>query len=764
MNMKTTRMIMMALAVMLSTTVMAKGYKITGKLTGNVDGKTIYLCKSGTDEQTKYRPVVLDSTIIRNGQFAFKGKLAEPSLLLLKYFPNDNRGDQENGRIAMRPVLPLFMGNEKVNVEGNVNDWQEDFMVAIYDTYDYKGTKISGSPLNDLYREYKQGRTDYTKRRSRLSEAFSKQYYDKNSVTPMDYVVKELARQDSAKAATCAFLKDFITRNSDNLAGVVALDESLSQFDNPTIEGLVASISDKMKATTQGQTMLEHANVIKRTAQGAPFADVTLMDADGRDHQLSEYLGKGNYTLLEFWASWCGPCRGSIPHLKQLYGLYHPQGFDIVSVSMDTDNKAWHKALDEEKMKWMQLICKDGFGQVAKTYNFNGIPYCVLIGPKGEIVETNCRDARLDRQMVKLYGNKLETFHLTAQLKELTDSVVILPMYFGDWQRNGMQKYALKDGKLDITLPLDKPQNLVLMRPGDHYHSVSIPAMAGEFANLTGSFADMKISGSNFYEQYAPIGEKLNMYQAKMSDDRDAYEKEYQRLVKNEKKNRKQMDANKAAYIESQEKLYAELKKEMTDYIKSHPSSEVSATLLQVVESDSLESVVKKFNYYVRNGRMKPVIDAMLKNAENERLAKEAKEAIKPGVLAPDFTLDDINGKPFTLSSLRGKYVVLDFWGSWCGWCIKGMPDMKKYYDKYRGKFEIVGVDCNDSVEKWKKAVKDNELPWLHVYNKAADGTPEKYAVEGYPTKVIINPDGTINKIIVGESQDFYNYMDELMK
>ena len=108
--------------------------------------------------------------------------------------------------------------------------------------------------------------------------------------------------------------------------------------------------------------------------------------------------------------------------------------------------------------------------------------------------------------------------------------------------------------------------------------------------------------------------------------------------------------------------------------------------------------------------------------------------------------------------------MVLDFWGSWCGWCIKGMPDMKKYYEKYRGKFEIVGVDCSDTVEKWKKAVADNQLPWLHVYNKAADGTPEKYAVEGYPTKVIINPDGTINKIIVGESQDFYKYLDDLLK
>ena len=292
--MKTKRIFIIALTALMTATATAKGYKITGRLQGDVEGKTIYLCKSGTDEKTKYRPQAIDSTVIRNGQFVFKGKLAEPTLLLLKYFPNDNRGDEENGRIAMRPVLPLFMGNEKVNIEANVNDWQDDFMTAVYDTYDYKNTQISGSALNDLYSEYKQGRTDYTERRSQLSDAFSKRYYDKNSVTPMDYVVKELARQDSAKAATCAFLKDFIMRNSDNLAGVVALDESLGTFDNPTIESLVAAISDKMKATTQGQNMMNHANVIKSTAQGAPFADVTLMDADGRDHQLSEYLGKGN--------------------------------------------------------------------------------------------------------------------------------------------------------------------------------------------------------------------------------------------------------------------------------------------------------------------------------------------------------------------------------------------------------------------------------------------------------------------------------------
>ena len=65
---------------------------------------------------------------------------------------------------------------------------------------------------------------------------------------------------------------------------------------------------------------------------------------------------------------------------------------------------------------------------------------------------------------------------------------------------------------------------------------------------------------------------------------------------------------------------------------------------------------------------------------------------------APDFTLSDINGKSLSLSSMRGKVVVLDFWGSWCVWCIRGIPDMKKYYEKYKGKFEIIGMDCGDSL------------------------------------------------------------------
>ncbi len=756
------RSLLMLFAVLLSATAMAKNYKITGTLKGDVEGKTIYLCQTGTDMLSRYHLVVLDSTIIRNGQFVFKGKLKEPTMLLLKFFPNDNRGEMEGERMAVRPVLPLFIDGGKINVEANVNNMSDDFTYTYYGTYDYKDAKITGSALNDLYREYKQTYTDYRERSTKLQGQFNQLYYYSDNVVPMNTIISSLNSIDSAKVEERNYLQQFISRNNDNIVGLTAFAETMSVFDKQSIERVTDALSDKMKNSLLGQKTMLKADTIKNTATGAIFQDYTLQDADGKDRKLSDYLGKGNYTLLEFWASWCGPCRGSIPHLKQLYGLYHKDGFNILSVSMDTDNKAWHKAMDEEKMSWPQLGTRDGFGEIANIYNFNGIPYCVLIGPKGEIVETNCRDARLDRQLAKIYGNKLETFHLTGKLDELTDSVLVMTMLYGDARRNPMQKYSLKNGKLDLTFTIDKPQTVILMRPGDYSHNANIPILPGEYANIEGSLNDYKVRGSYFYEQYAPVGERLNYYSAKMADARDAYETQYQELMKNEKKNAKLIASKKEAFVAFQKEQYDLMRKEMRDFISNNPRNEVSVTLLQVVEPEDMASTIDKLNYFVKNGRMKPVIDAMLKQAENDINAKKAKESIKEGVMAPDFTLNDIHGKPFKLSSMRGKWVILDFWGSWCYWCIKGMPDMKKCYEKYRGKFEIVGVDCNDTVEKWKKAVQDNDLPWLHVFNKAADGTPEKYAIEAYPTKIIVDPQGKINKIIVGESEDFYKYLDEL--
>lgn len=160
-------------------------------------------------------------------------------------------------------------------------------------------------------------------------------------------------------------------------------------------------------------------------------------------------------------------------------------------------------------------------------------------------------------------------------------------------------------------------------------------------------------------------------------------------------------------------------------------------------------------------------------SAQNDDAEKEqtvgltnenAQETPDEQMVAPDFTLNDLEGNPLSLQSLRGKFVVLDFWGSWCGWCIKGIPDMKECYNKYSDKLEIVGIDCGDSEEAWKEAVNKYEMPWKHVYNSETDRVNELYLVEGFPTKIIIDPQGNIIREYVGEDPEFYTFIDEIMK
>ena len=136
----------------------------------------------------------------------------------------------------------------------------------------------------------------------------------------------------------------------------------------------------------------------------------------------------------------------------------------------------------------------------------------------------------------------------------------------------------------------------------------------------------------------------------------------------------------------------------------------------------------------------------------------------KAGDKAPDFTAKKVDGTNFTLSSLKGTYVVLDFWGSWCRWCIKGFPDMKEAYAKYKGKVEFVGIACNDTEEKWKAATAKYEIPWISVLNPSDNDLVKVYDVQGFPTKIVIDPKGNIAKIILGEDPAFYTYLESILK
>ena len=203
-------------------------------------------------------------------------------------------------------------------------------------------------------------------------------------------------------------------------------------------------------------------------------------------------------------------------------------------------------------------------------------------------------------------------------------------------------------------------------------------------------------------------------------------------------------------------------------YIEEHPDEDATVALLIHVNYDQVLTAIGKLNPEVRKGRMKSEIDSYEKLFTLVMKEQAAREAVKNdtvtiGGQVPELGLKDLNGNVLELKSLRGKYVVLDFWGSWCTWCIKGFPKLKEYYKKYKDRLEIVGIDCNDTAEKWAAAVKKHNVPWLHV--RSEDGIAEqKFQVQGYPYKVLISPEGTVLNTYLGETEEFYQYLDSILE
>ena len=207
----------------------------------------------------------------------------------------------------------------------------------------------------------------------------------------------------------------------------------------------------------------------------------------------------------------------------------------------------------------------------------------------------------------------------------------------------------------------------------------------------------------------------------------------------------------------------------LLDFIKANPKSPAVAYAMFNLQGESLKDAYDNMTPEAKNSILFPVIEKQVEGdkeqVEKERELERKMQELSDGKHdAPAFTLKDLQGKNVSLSDFRGKWVVLDFWGSWCGWCIKGMPKLKEAYKQYAGKIEVIGIDCNETEEAWRAGVAKNELPWVNVYNPRDSKLLEQYMIQGFPTKVIVNPEGKIADITIGEDPTFYTKLANFVK
>jgi len=379
------------------------GFRITGNITGGKEGMKVYLKYADIPQKTAQ-----DSALLHNGRFVFAGKSPSPRYYTIVFKDTaGKRGDFEYKNIS------LFVENADITVQAPY-----DSLRSVLDGWYGKGTSsalmIKGSASEDFYLKYNEQKEPFDQQHSDLFNDYIKFLNpDSGAVKQPRTVGMALCRRmDIVDSTRKAYVMGFIKHNPANevVAYIAMQTLNASNITTDDIDWMTQRFATVKEKGALVKKFLEDAPLTKKTAVGSSLVDFTMQDTSGKAHALSSYIGKGKYVLLECWASWCHPCRADIPHLKEVYALYHPYGFEVISVSLDDKRANWTKAIDQEKMEWLQLSDMKAFdGVLPKTYRINGIPDCLLFDPQGKLVTRNMRGSWMDNRLIEMYGNHFPT-------------------------------------------------------------------------------------------------------------------------------------------------------------------------------------------------------------------------------------------------------------------------------------------------------------------------------------------------------------------
>lgn len=353
------------------------------------------------------------------------------------------------------------------------------------------------------------------------------------------------------------------------------------------------------------------------------------------------------------------------------------------------------------------------------------------------------------------------------------DTIVISQMPYADYIKQNNVKFKrdtiiLKSGTAKANIDLSQAQyiwiNNLQYRHVDQYHGLAGFHPAGKVTLVMDNKDRVKvnITQADGYVLSSVKGSKLNAHISEIDNilrplhlERDNIGTQINKIVFEQG----------IPSPEIRQKMLSvgdKIKDIRTKFISEHINDKVAAYLLLDIRAKDAVALYEQMDKSVFSHTFRPVEEAIIELIETGKIKANAEKLLTAGSIAPNFTLKDLSGVEFTLSSLQGKWVILDFWGTWCGWCIKGFPKLKDYYNKYREKLEVVAINCIDSDDRWREGVKKYSLPFTNI--KDDNKVSAQYAVSLYPTKVIITPEGRIHKVFTGETEDFYKEIDKIMK
>ena len=335
------------------------GYKVTGTVEGMPDGKAIIATVNGSSLDT------LAKADVKNGSFEFTGNVSEPTGAYIMV-------------IGQRGAIPFMLENANITVNAG-----------------QAGLTVTGSEGQKRYDQFMAINTTTQQEAMKLQQEYQAANGDQAKMQAVQEAYAKLMTDAQAKET------ELIKANPDSYVSTFVIVSGMGQMEYEQLKERYNLLGEKAKASAQGKAIAAQIAKLESTAIGQIAPNFTITTPEGES--ISLYDIKGKVKLIDFWASWCGPCRGESPHVVEIYKEYHPKGLEIFGVSLDNNKEAWVKAIADDGLVWKHGSDLKGWQSApAQLYSVSGIPHTVLLDENNKIIAKNLRGDELKQKIAEL--------------------------------------------------------------------------------------------------------------------------------------------------------------------------------------------------------------------------------------------------------------------------------------------------------------------------------------------------------------------------